>query len=617
MEDPLYPVTIKVGGSGQSYAFTALPSRIHANQSFVLPATITKADDSAYDLSSATATMYVSGWKNEIATTTLVTGVIVSNTITFTVPKDLIPESLGGLPLRKPGNSVFFFIIEDTDTVLQFFQQVNVIDTNYTLSGDVDSSPNVITPDKNDIGTVINVNVNTPAVGPAFGDAYIIGTSPTGDWVGQNNDLTVFNGSSWVFYDTLEGNFVFDATSSQQQIFNGTTWGPTAAITYSDSESINDNNGNELITFGVVASAVNELKITNAATGNGPILSALGETNSDLNVNGAGTGKVALRDGSDNTKRALFDVSAITTATDRTITVPDANVDLSNVSSALQNIVEDTTPQLGGNLDANDKNINSILGLGAKSSTTLTIATGAVTQTQLVHAIANESAAATDDLDSVVPATGQTLLLLTMSASGQVPTIKHATGTNTFLLANDTDLTMVMNTVYLFSHDGTNWKLIGSSATGGVGASETVYIKDSQAYNTAGGTAASSATQVRTLNTTEGDTSLVALASNRFKPTANDYNIYAESVYQATDQTFLILYNYTQSSNVIVGISQYNSTGTVATHCSLEGEFTADGVDEYEILMYTTNGFATTGLGKQHNVSGYNNIYTQVELRKK
>lgn len=294
MEDPNFPVTITVGGTGQSYKFSAFPKEMHANQSFILTATIQKADLSAYDLSSATATLYVSGWKNTISPVTLVGGVIVSNTITFTVPKDLIPESLGGLPLRNPGNSVFYFIVEDTDSILQFFQPVNVLDTNYTLSGDVDSSPSVITPDKNDLGTVIQVNLNTPPGSPTFEDAYIVGTSPTGDWVGQNNDLAVYNGSSWVFYDTVEGNFVFDSNTSQQQLFNGTTWGPTAAITYSDGESINDNNGNELIQFGVVGSAVNEVKITNAATGNGPIIAPAGETNIDLNVNATGTGVVKL-----------------------------------------------------------------------------------------------------------------------------------------------------------------------------------------------------------------------------------------------------------------------------------------------------------------------------------
>jgi hypothetical protein len=146
----------------------------------------------------------------------------------------------------------------------------------------------------------------------------------------------------------------------------------------------------------------------------------------------------------------------------------------------MDDLIDDTTPQLGGNLDAQNKNINTLLGLGFKTSTTLTISSGAVTQTQMIHAIGNESAAATDDLDSIVPATGQTELLLTMSASGQVPTIKHATGTNTFLLPDDTDIEMKMNTIYHFHHDGTNWKLVGSSASGGSGGGKVKQVVSTQ-----------------------------------------------------------------------------------------------------------------------------------------
>jgi len=130
-------------------------------------------------------------------------------------------------------------------------------------------------------------------------------------------------------------------------------------------------------------------------------------------------------------------------------------------ATALQNVVDDTTPQLGGFLDAQDNRISSLLGLGAKTTTVLDIVTGAITQTQLIHNIGTEAAAATDDLDSIVPATGQTEIIITMNDAAEVPTIKHATGTNTFLLAGDADLVMVMNTFYHFHHDGTNWKLIG------------------------------------------------------------------------------------------------------------------------------------------------------------
>jgi len=371
MEDPNYPVTITVGGSGQSYKFTALPDKIHANQSFVLPATLIKPDSSAYDLSSATANLYVAGWKNNIAPTLLASGSISTNTITFTVAKDLIPESLGTLPLRSPGNSVFYFIVEDTDSILQFYQQVNVIDTDYTLDGSVTSSSSTIVPSKNDLGTVIQVNLNTPPVSPTFSDSYIVGTSPTGDWVGQNNDLAVYNGSEWVFYDTVDGNFVFDQNTSRQQLFNGTTWGSTAAITYADGESINDTNSNELIEFGVTASAVNHHKTTNAATGNDPVLSVEGETNVNNIIKGKGTGKAGFADGTDGTKRVLIDASGITTATDRTLTIPDAS---------------GTVRITGQDIDLNDADdLTSVPNIDFTTYSELTIATGAVTAAQVMH----------------------------------------------------------------------------------------------------------------------------------------------------------------------------------------------------------------------------------------
>jgi hypothetical protein len=54
--------------------------------------------------------------------------------------------------------------------------------------------------------------------------------------------------------------------------------------------SILDTNGNELALLTATSSAVNEITLANAATGNGPIISATGETNVDLNLNPKGSG---------------------------------------------------------------------------------------------------------------------------------------------------------------------------------------------------------------------------------------------------------------------------------------------------------------------------------------
>lgn len=56
-----------------------------------------------------------------------------------------------------------------------------------------------------------------------------------------------------------------------------------------------DSNGNELLLATATASAVNELTLANASTGNGPVLEATGgDTNIDVTVRGKGSGGVQL-----------------------------------------------------------------------------------------------------------------------------------------------------------------------------------------------------------------------------------------------------------------------------------------------------------------------------------
>lgn len=84
-----------------------------------------------------------------------------------------------------------------------------------------------------------------------------------------------------------------------------------------------------------------------------------GLAHSDLNV--------IIHDDADPTKELKFQLSTIATGTIRTITVPDANVTLS-AGTTLSNLVEDTTPQLGGALDTNSQTITgSLLGTNANA----------------------------------------------------------------------------------------------------------------------------------------------------------------------------------------------------------------------------------------------------------
>ncbi len=64
-------------------------------------------------------------------------------------------------------------------------------------------------------------------------------------------------------------------------------------LTGRDNVAIQDANANEILKTSYVASAVNEITVTNAATGNAPEISATGDdTNIDLDLAPKGTGKV-------------------------------------------------------------------------------------------------------------------------------------------------------------------------------------------------------------------------------------------------------------------------------------------------------------------------------------
>ncbi|MCP4248072.1 MAG: hypothetical protein GY778_13580 [bacterium] len=78
-----------------------------------------------------------------------------------------------------------------------------------------------------------------------------------------------------------------------------------------------------------------------------------------------------VKGSADATKQVRIEADSIATGTTRVLTMPDADVDLTPgtgsfateaegtlAASALQNVVEDVTPQLGGNLDANGKTID-------------------------------------------------------------------------------------------------------------------------------------------------------------------------------------------------------------------------------------------------------------------
>lgn len=107
---------------------------------------------------------------------------------------------------------------------------------------------------------------------------------------------------------------------------------------------IADENGNEQIKFATTASAVNEVLVTNAATGNAPAMEASGsDSNIDLSLKGKGTGKVKF--GTANIKLPNSD------GTSGQVLMTDGAGVLSFGAAASSNVI---TVTAGENLTVND-----------------------------------------------------------------------------------------------------------------------------------------------------------------------------------------------------------------------------------------------------------------------
>ena len=110
------------------------------------------------------------------------------------------------------------------------------------------------------------------------GDSFTFAASDKGDAVVF---ATANDGTNPDIYTLPAGNVT---TGGTQTLTNKTLTSPKIGT------SILDTNGNELALLTATSSAVNEITLANASTGNGPIISSTGETNVDLNLNPKGTG---------------------------------------------------------------------------------------------------------------------------------------------------------------------------------------------------------------------------------------------------------------------------------------------------------------------------------------
>jgi hypothetical protein len=70
---------------------------------------------------------------------------------------------------------------------------------------------------------VIN-RLSTPPGSPAVNDAYVVGSAPTGAWVGQTDKKAVWGGATWAFTSFTSGDFVGFTVDNHIEKWTGAAW---------------------------------------------------------------------------------------------------------------------------------------------------------------------------------------------------------------------------------------------------------------------------------------------------------------------------------------------------------------------------------------------------------
>lgn len=221
-------------------------------------------------------------------------------------------------------------------------------------------------------GTTANAFETTLSAGDPTADRTITLPDATDTLVGKATTDTLTNKSISLSTNTVTGTLaqfntaVSDADlaslAGAETLSNKTLTAPK----FASAGEIDDANGNELIKFSAtVASAVNEVTITNAATGNKPTITATGDdTNITLNLVAKGSGTVQSGG-----------VDVVTTSGTQTLTNKTISATGNTISGVINNTLTTTT---GDMIYASSANTPARLAIGSTSQV-LTVSGGVPT----------------------------------------------------------------------------------------------------------------------------------------------------------------------------------------------------------------------------------------------
>lgn len=162
----------------------------------------------------------------------------------------------------------------------------------------------------------------------------------------------------------------------------------------------------------------------------------------------------------------------------------------------------------------------------------------------------------------------------------------------------------------------TAWTSLGYITTnvtaGGQALSNCLWMNDTKATGTAGGTSSTGA-NTRVLNTTVANNiSGASLASNQVTLPAGTYRIEASAPANRSGRSRLYLYNVTDGVTALLGATGFTTTtASEQVTSSVNGYITIAASKVFELRQYVQSGFASNGLGIDVS-DGQSEIYAQL-----
>ena len=145
-------------------------------------------------------------------------------------------------------------------------------------------------------------------------------------------------------------------------------------------------------------------------------------------------------------------------------------------------------------------------------------------------------------------------------------------------------------------------------AGGGIFESQLFHVRDEKASTTDGGTSANGIVD-RDLNTVKvNEITGASLSSNQITLPSGTYYVEGMTATFAGGATQMYLYNVTDSSFEVNGISEYGGSPIMT------GRFTISAQKVFKIRMNSSNGEPNTGLGQSSDES--TEVYTDVKIWK-